>query len=61
MYGCRCKERLKGKSEGSERLGYTTLSGTGTPKNRGEVERREVCERFETISFFIRFIFSSNF
>ncbi len=39
-----CSERLKAKSEGSTRLVYTGLLtlGTGTPKDRDEVKRREV-------------------
>ena len=58
IYECRYDERLKTKSEESTRLGYTEKStvwlimsvcllltrGTGTPKDRDEVNRREVCE-----------------
>jgi hypothetical protein len=41
-YECRCKERLKGKVEGSIRLVYTVLSGglSRTPKDRDEVTER---------------------
>jgi hypothetical protein len=45
IYECRCDESLKSKDEGSTRLTYTGLSGglgTGTPKDRDEVNRREV-------------------
>ena len=44
MYECRCDERLKTKGEGSTRLTYTVAQGTGTPKDRDEVNRREVRE-----------------
>ncbi len=41
---CRWDERLEVKSEGSTRLVYTgVVWGTGTPKDRDEVNRREVC------------------
>ena len=44
-YECRCDERLKTKVEGSTSLSYTEFVwGTGTPKDRDEVNRREVCE-----------------
>ncbi len=41
-----CDERLKTKSEESTLLTYTGLfaRGTGTPKDRDEVNRRDVCE-----------------
>ncbi len=43
VFECRCNERLRAKTEGSTRLGYTGLSwGTGTPKDRDDVKRREV-------------------
>ena len=42
---CRCDERLKAKVEGSARLTYTGLrEGLGKPKDRHEVNKREVCE-----------------
>jgi hypothetical protein len=48
IYECRCDERLKVKTEGPTRLTYTGLHGglevSGTPKDRDEVNRREVCE-----------------
>jgi hypothetical protein len=45
MYECRCDERLKTKVEEFTRLGYTWVGrGTGTPKYRDEVNRREDCE-----------------
>ncbi len=46
MYEYRCDERLKGKSEGSTRLAYRdrVSRGTGTPKDRYEINRREVCD-----------------
>ncbi len=48
IYERRCDERLKTKSEKSTRLGYTGSHwvdrGTGTPKDRDEVNRRDVCE-----------------
>ena len=41
----RYDERLKTKSEESTRLVYTGfLGGTGTPKDKDEVNRRDVCE-----------------
>jgi hypothetical protein len=39
LYECRCDERLKPKGEES-----TFDWGTGTPKDRDEVNKREVCE-----------------
>jgi hypothetical protein len=45
--GCRCNERLKAKTEGSTRLACTQFGverGTGTPKDRDEVKRREFSE-----------------
>ncbi len=47
IFECRCDERLKVQVEGSTRLVYTGLNrqlerGTGTPKDRDEVNRREV-------------------
>ena len=46
MYECRCDERLKTKAEESVILVYTgfLVSGTGTPKDRDDVNRRDVCE-----------------
>jgi hypothetical protein len=44
IYESRCDERLKSKTEGSKLLGYTGLWGTGTPNDRDEVNRPEVCE-----------------
>ena len=46
MHEYRCDERLTSKPEGSTLLTYTGLCvwGTGTPKDRDEVNRREVCE-----------------
>jgi 5-methylcytosine-specific restriction endonuclease McrA len=46
MYEYRCDERLKAEAEGSTRLAYVhwVAWGTGTPKDRDEVNRREVCE-----------------
>ncbi len=46
MYECRCDEKLKAKSEGSRLLTYTGLRerGTGIPKDRDEVNIREVSE-----------------
>ncbi len=43
---CRCDERLNTKVEESTRLTHTGLvvRGTGTPKHKDEVNRREVCE-----------------
>jgi hypothetical protein len=40
---CRCNERLKAKAEGSIRI-HWVVWGTGTPKDRDEVKRREVWE-----------------
>ena len=39
IYECRCDERLKVKPERSSRLTYTVARGTGTPKDRDEVNR----------------------
>jgi hypothetical protein len=41
--GCRCNERLKSKTDGSECLTYRdwVVRGTGTPKDRDEVNRQE--------------------
>jgi hypothetical protein len=46
MYECRCDERLKTKDEESTHLTYRDWvpRGTGTPKDRDEVNRRDVCE-----------------
>ena len=44
MYEYRCDERLESKDEGSTRLVYTVTRGTGTPKDKDEVNRREVWE-----------------
>ena len=45
MYEYRCDERLKSKVEGSTRLTYTGLiGGLEHPKDRDEVNRREVVE-----------------
>jgi len=51
MYEYRCEarrdERLKAKAEGSTRHEsriHWVARGTGTPKDRDEVNRREVCE-----------------
>ncbi len=47
IYGFRCDERLKTKVEESTRRGprmYSVGRGTGTPKDRDEVNRRDVCE-----------------
>ena len=46
IFECRCDERLKTKAEGSTRLTYAqwVTRGTGTTKDRDEVNRREVCE-----------------
>jgi hypothetical protein len=41
MYECRCYERLKTKDEESTLLTYT---GSGTPKDKDDVNRRDVCE-----------------
>ena len=45
MYECRCDERLKPKGEESKitRI-HWVARGTGTPKDRDEVNRREFCE-----------------
>ncbi len=43
-----CDESLKAKDEGSTHLTYSVIHwvpwGTGTPKDREQVNRREVCE-----------------
>ncbi len=47
IYECWCDERLKANTEGSIRLTshiHWVTRGTGTPKDRDEVNRREVCE-----------------
>ena len=45
IYECRSDERPETKAEGSTRLVYSGfLGGTGTPKDRDEVNRREVVE-----------------
>jgi hypothetical protein len=46
IYECRCDERLKAKTEGSTRLGYTGWRGglEHLKKDRDEVDRRQVCE-----------------
>jgi hypothetical protein len=38
IYECRCDEILKSKTE------HWVVRGTGTPKERDETNRREVCE-----------------
>jgi hypothetical protein len=43
-YEFRCDERLKAKDEGCHVSHTLGSSGTGTPKNRDEVNRREACE-----------------
>ena len=42
IYECRCDERLQTKTKEFKRLTYTGL--VLTPKDRDEVNRREVCE-----------------
>ncbi len=42
MYKYWCDERLNTKSEGSTRLALVAR-GTGTSKDRDEVNKREVC------------------
>ena len=46
IYECRSDERLKTKTEESMCLVYTgwVARGTGTPKDRDEGNRRDVCE-----------------
>ena len=45
IYEYRCDERLKTKSEESTRLVRHWIGrGTGTPKDKAEVNRQEVCE-----------------
>ncbi len=44
IYECRCDERLKIKDEGSTRLIHWVVRGTGTPKDKDEVNRRDICE-----------------
>jgi hypothetical protein len=46
IYGCRCDERLKAKTEGSKRLAYTGLNG-----GRGhlKIETMLKDERFESV------------
>jgi hypothetical protein len=44
MYEYRCDERLKVKDEGSTI--HWVARGTGTPKDRDEVNRREVYDRY---------------
>ncbi len=44
IYGCRYNERLKVTTEGFKLLTDWVPWGTGTPKNRDEVKRREVWE-----------------
>jgi hypothetical protein len=48
IYECRCDERLKTKAEESIRLPFTMIHwvarGTGTPKDKDEVNRRDVCK-----------------
>jgi hypothetical protein len=46
MYKCRCDERLKVKSDGSTRLGYTGLHG-GLEHLR--IETRLTDERFASV------------
>jgi hypothetical protein len=46
IYECRCDERLKAKSEGSARLGYTGLSGG---LEHLKTETRLIDERFESV------------
>ncbi len=42
--GCRCYERLQTKTKEFTCLSYTELVFTGTPKDRDEVNNRDVCE-----------------
>jgi hypothetical protein len=44
MYECRCDERLKTKPEESAPRIHWVSRGTGTPKDRDEVNRRDVYE-----------------
>ena len=46
IYGCRCNERLKSKSEGSKHLVYTGLSGG---LGHLKIETRLRVERFESV------------
>ncbi len=41
---CWCDVRLNDKTEGGTRLGYTVPKGTGTPKDRDKVNKRDVYE-----------------
>jgi hypothetical protein len=54
VYECRCDERLKAKTEKSTRLTYTVLcGGLEHPKDRDEVNKREVCAPVLTRMFVI--------
>ena len=46
IYECRCDERLQSKTKEFTLLTYTGLvmHTTGIPKDRDEVNKREVCE-----------------
>jgi hypothetical protein len=46
MYECRCDERLKVKSEGSTRLGYTGFHGG---LEQLKIGTRLIDERFESV------------
>jgi hypothetical protein len=70
IYGCRCYERLKAKTEGSKRLAYTGLpGGDGTGKNiRGERQVKFICSRLkkrrkprEAVEFFFPETFFFSF
>jgi hypothetical protein len=42
IYDCRCDERLKTKGEECTRLRHRVARGNGTPKDKDEVNRRDV-------------------
>jgi hypothetical protein len=44
MYECRCDERLKTKAWNLHVSHTLVPRGTGTPKDKDEVNRRDVCE-----------------
>jgi len=46
IYECRCDERLKGKGEGSTRLGYTGLCGG---LEHLKIETKLIIESFECV------------
>ena len=46
IYECRCNERLRSKSEGSTRLGYTGLCGG---LEHLKIETRLIDEMFESV------------